>query len=168
MDRLGWYYAPGSGFLNNSEFSLTWRLSRNALAFLSLNYKAGLADMLDFLSCVSGGEETAEHVFYSGERVRPFWNHIREWTTRIESKQLVQLDFGYVIDYVLPLYQGEKHVAFLAIFAVARMMIWMTRKKGLYAASNFSYRDLILFFRHQLEVKIRCDRKRLGCITFDR
>ena len=58
---------------------------------------------------------------------------------------------------------------FLAILAVARMMIWETRNKGLYEGANFSHRDLILFFRHQLRVKIRYDRKRLdrtkgGCM----
>ena len=57
---------------------------------------------------------------------------------------------------------------FLAILALARIMIWTTRKKELYDGENFSHRDLILFFRHQLEVKIRYDRKRLDCITFDK
>ena len=28
-----WNWAPGSGFLNNSEFSLTWQLARNPLPF---------------------------------------------------------------------------------------------------------------------------------------
>ena len=42
-----WNWAPGSSFLNNSGFSLTWRLVRNALPLLGLNYKAGLADMPD-------------------------------------------------------------------------------------------------------------------------
>ena len=49
-----------------------------------------------------------------------------------------------------------------------RMVISMTRKKGLYHDANFSHRDLILFFMHQLRVKIRCDRKRLYRITFDK
>ena len=48
------------------------------------------------------------------------------------------------------------------------MVIWETRKKGLYDGASFSLRDLILFFRHQLRVKIRSDRKLLGRITFDR
>ncbi len=47
------------------------------------------------------------------------------------------------------------------------MVIWTTRKKGLYDDANFSHCDLILFFRHQLKVKIRCDRKRLDRITFN-
>ena len=166
--RSHWNWAPGLSFLNNSEFSLTWRLVRNALPLLGLNYRAGIADMPDCPRCGSGLEETAEHAFYYCERVRPFWDHVGEWTARIEPKQLVLLDVGYVVDNVLPPFQGEKRVVFLAILAVARMVIWITRKKGLYEDANFSHRDLVLYFRHQLRVKIRCDRKRLDRITFNR
>ena len=87
---------------------------------------------------------------------------------RIEPKQLVLLDVGYVVDNVLPPFHGEKRVVFLAILAVARMVIWTTRNKGLYEDANFSHRDLVLYFRHQLRVKIRCDRKRLDRITFSK
>ena len=34
--------------------------------------------------------------------------------------------------------------------------------------ANFSHRDLILFFRPQLRDKIRCNRKRLDRITFNK
>ena len=78
------------------------------------------------------------------------------------------LDVGYVVDNVLPPFQGEKRVAFLAILAVARMVIWTTRNKELYDDANFSHRDLVLYFRHQLRVKIRCDRKKMDSITFDK
>ena len=78
------------------------------------------------------------------------------------------LDVGYVIDNVVPPYKGEKRVVFLAILAVARMVIWVTQNKGLYEGAIFFHRGLILYFRHQLRVKIRGDRKRLGCITFDK
>ena len=165
--RSHWNWAPGSGFLNNSKFLLTWWLLRNVLPLLSLNYKVGLADMSNCPCCGSGSGETAEHAFYYCEQVCSFWNYIREWTAHIEPKQLVLLNVGYVIDDVLPPYQGEKCVVLLAILAVARMVIWMMWKKRLNAGANFSY-DLILFFRHELRVKIRCDRKHLGCITFDR
>ena len=166
--RSHWNWAPGSSFSNNSEFSLTWRLVRNALPLVGLNYKTGVADMPDCVRRGSGLEETAEHAFYYCERVRPFWDHVGEWTARIEPKQLVLLDVGYVVDNVLPPFQGEKRVVFLAILAVARMVIWMTRNKGLYDDANFSHRDLVLYFRHQLRVKIRCDRKRLDRITFSK
>ena len=46
--RSHWNWAPESSFLNNSEFSLTWRLVRNTLPLLCLNYKVGLADMPDY------------------------------------------------------------------------------------------------------------------------
>ena len=163
-----WNWAPGSSFLNNSEFSLTWRLVRNALPLLSLNYRADVADMLDCVRCGSGLEETDDHAFYYSERVRPFWDHVGEWTARIESKQLVLLDLAYVVDNVLPPFQGEKRVVFLTILAVARMVIWTTRNKRLYYDANFSHRDLVLYFRHQLRVKIRCDRKSLDRITFNK
>ena len=166
--RSHWNWAPGSSFLNNSKFSLTWRLVRNALPLLDLNYKVGLADIPDCPRCGSGLEVTAEHAFYHCERVRPFWDHVGEWTARIEPKQLVLLDVGYIVDNVLPPFQGEKRVMFLAILAVARMVIWSTRNKGLYDNANFSHRDLVLYFRHLLRVKIRCDRKRLDRITFSK
>ena len=116
-----WNRAPGLSFLNNSEFSLTWRLARNVLSLLGSNFRAGPADMPDCTRCGSGLEETAEHAFYYCDRVRLFWDHVGEWTARIEPKQLVLLDVGYVVDNVLPPFQAEKRVMFLAILAVARM-----------------------------------------------
>ena len=107
--------------------------------------------------CGSDLEETAKQAFYYCERVRPFWDHIGEWTAHIEPKQLLLLDVGYVVDNILPLFQGEKSVVFLVILAVARMVISTTRNKGLYDA-NFSHHDLVLYFRHQLRVKIRYDK----------
>ena len=128
----------------------------------------GLADKPDCLSCGSGLEETALRAFYNCERIRPFSSHVREWTVHIDPKQLVLLDVGYVVNNVDPPYRGEKHVVFLAILAVSGMVIWVTQNKGLYDCVKFSHRDLILFFRPQLRVKIRCDRKLLDRITFDK
>ena len=82
--------------------------------------------------------------------------------------QTVLLEVGYVIDNVDPLWKSEKCRMFLTILAETRMVIWMTRKKELYDGTNFSHCDLILFFRHQVMVKIRCDRKYLYCITFNK
>ena len=42
---------------------------------------------------------------------------------RIEPKQLVLLDVGYVVVNNLPLFQGKKRVVFLVILAVAIMVI---------------------------------------------
>ena len=83
--------------------------------------------MPDCPRCDSNLEETAEHVFYNCERVRLSWGHVGEWTVRIEPKQLLLLDVGYVVDNVLLLFQGKKRVVFLVILAVARMIIWTTQ-----------------------------------------
>ena len=55
-----------------------------------------------------------------------------------DSKQLTLLDAGCVVDDVDPPYRGEKREVFLAILVVARIVIWETRKKGLYDGANFS------------------------------
>ena len=124
--------------------------------------------MPDSVCCDSVLEETAEHAFYYCKQICLFWDHVGEWMVRIEPKQLVLLDVGYIVDNVLPPFQGEKHVVFLVILAVARMEIWTTQKKELYDDANFSHCDLILFFKHQLRIKIRCNRKHLDRITFDK
>ena len=62
--RFHWNWASGSSFMNNSEFSLTWRLVQNALPLVGLNYKAGLEDKPDCGRCGSGLEETAKQAFY--------------------------------------------------------------------------------------------------------
>ena len=121
---------------------------------LELGARFGLLEQFRVLAHLAA---CTEHVARSGITL-----------VRIEPKQFVLFDVGLVVDNVLPPFQGEKPVVFLAILAVARMVIWTTRKKGLYDDANFSYRDLILFFRHQLRVRIRCDRKHLDRITFDK
>ena len=91
------------------------------LAHLATCSKCVTPSQLELQSarCGSGLEETAEHAFYYCERVRPFWDHVGEWTARIEPKQLVLLDVGYVVDNILSPFQGEKRVVFLAILAVS-------------------------------------------------
>ena len=48
------------------------------------------------------------------------------------------------------------------------MVIWTTRKQRWYDDAKFSHRDLVLYFRHQLRVKIRSNRKRFDLITFNK
>ena len=112
-----------------------------------------MIDMPDCPCCSRGLVETAFHAFYYCERVRSFWSHVEEWTARISPKQLVLLDVGYVMDNVDPPFQGEKRVVFLAILAVARMVIWPTRNKGLYDCNLIvivNYRDSSACFRSHL------------------
>ena len=131
-----------------TKFSLTWRLTRNALPLTESAFKADLADMLDCARSSSDLEKTAFQAFYYCERVRSFGSHVEEWTACIDPKQLVLLDVGYVVDNVNPPWKGEKLVVFLAILAMTWMVIWEMRKNELYDGTNFPVSDRILFFRH--------------------
>ena len=141
--RSHWNWAPGSSFLN-SEFSLTWRLARNALPLRDLNYKAGLIA----LAAAVGWKKRLSTPSTTASESARFGITSVKWTARIEPKKLVLLDVGYIVDNVLPPFQGEKRMVFLVILAVPRMVIWTTRNKGLYDDANFSHRDLVLYFRH--------------------
>ena len=88
-----------------------------------LGFQSVLGRHADCPRCGSGLEETALHAFNYCERVRSFWSHVGEWTARIDPKQLVLLDVGYVVDNIDPPYLGGKHVVFLTIITVARMVI---------------------------------------------
>ena len=165
MDQLGWSleevhsqwnWISGSGFLNNSEFLLTCWLVWNVLPLAEWAFKAGLADMPDYICCSSGFEVAfpdcicCSSGFYNCQWVHLFWSHVGEWTVHIDPKQLLLLEVGYIVDNIDPPYWGERHVVFLAILAVARMVIWETWKKGLYDGANFFHCDLIFFLRNQL------------------
>ena len=63
--RSHWNWAPGSGFLNNSEFLLSWRLARNALQTCSIVLAAAVA-WKKRLSTPSTASEFARSGFMSG------------------------------------------------------------------------------------------------------
>ena len=57
--RSQWNWMPGLGFLNNSEFSVTWWLVQNAIPLSDWAFKAGLANLPDCPRCISKVEKTA-------------------------------------------------------------------------------------------------------------
>ena len=103
------------------KFALNWIgrqvRGQSALPLAGWAVETGLADMSDCVRCGSGQEETVLHAFYYSERVRPVRSYVREWTARIDPKQLGLLDVDYVVDNVYPPWKGEKQVVFLAILA---------------------------------------------------
>ena len=101
---------------------------RNALPLLGLNYRAGLADMPD-CACAAVGWK---------KRLSAPSTTASEFARSGITSGSGQLDVGYLVDNVLPPFQGEKCVVFLAILAVARMVICTTRNMELYDDANFS------------------------------
>ena len=64
VERLGWFLEEVH-FLNNSEFSLTWRRAQNVLPLLDWAFKADLVDLRYSHRCSRGMEEIAVQNFYS-------------------------------------------------------------------------------------------------------
>ena len=64
VERLDWFLEEVH-FLNNSEFSLTWRLAQNVLPLFDLAFKADLVDLRYCFRCNRGMEEIAVQTFYS-------------------------------------------------------------------------------------------------------
>ena len=153
--------APGSGFLNNSEFLLTRWFVQNALPLNEWAFRVSMADMPDCPHCGSGLEETALHAFYNCEQFHQFWSGQPTSIPNSLCCSMLVMLWTMLILHI-------KGVVFLTILAVARMVIWEMQKKGLYDGANFSHHNLILFFRHQLRIKIRCNRKHLDQITFNK
>ena len=162
-----WSWAPGAGFLNNSEFSLTWRLIRNALPLNDFSFKAGLADCPDCPRCDGVMEETAQHAFFHCRKLQLLWSYVEEVTARLRPDLRILLDVAYVCDNMAPPLKGVKRMVFLAILAVARMVVWTTRLSELHDGEVLSENHLVDFFKHQLKVKIRCDRTRLSRQEFN-
>ena len=104
-------------------------------------FKAELTDIPNCPCCSRKLKETAEHVFYHCVRVHWFWDNSASQTVSASQRWLRR-------DNLDPPWTGVKRWVFFAILAIARMVIWTTRQKGLYD-------------------EISCDRKCLDRTTFD-
>ena len=81
------------------------------------------------------------------ERVCPFWDHIEEWRAHIEHHWLhCRQHFTSV--------SGWEACGVSRNLAVARMVIWTMRKKGLYHYANFSHHDLKMLGSHNIQQKV--------------
>ena len=102
-------------------------------------------------------EGTKEDAFYKGSDHASFWVTVEN--VRLASTTTVSVTrVWYVVDNVDHPWKCSK---INMTQAVARILIWLTWKKGLYEWAND-----VFFFRHQLKVKIRCMGNSLDRITF--
>ena len=118
--------------------------------------------------CRSSLEERAVHTFYYSVRVRPFLSHVKAWTARIKSQQLCAARRWLRRGPYLP------SVSSWGSCGVSRDPscglngdLDDAKEENICRCKLFSSWS-ISFFRHQLGVKIWCDRKRLDRITFDK
>ena len=170
--RSFWSWAPGADYLNNSEFSLAWRVARGVVPVNMVLRQMKKSVPFDCIRCGSeedGFDETVEHAFFHCEKVWPLWSYVREVVCRMEPlREKIEIDLGHICGNAVPEWSPEKRWMFRSILAVARNVVWQTRLKEVYEEESFTSDQLIICFKHQLKVKIRCDRRRLAPAEFSR
>ena len=163
--RLLWPWAPGMRSLNNDEASLTWLVIRKALWVSKRLWTAGLVSSQGCFRC-GDMEETIAHVFFHCPEVKPLCNYLERLMVRMLRGKFFVLEASSVCSNVVPVLTRQKHYVFLCLLGVMRVVIWTTWKKGFYGGESFSSRALVAFFKHQVEVKLKCERERLSPMQF--
>ena len=85
---------------------------------------------------------------------------------RILNGKFFVLEASSVCSNVVPRLNRQEHYVFLCLLGVMRVVMWTTRKKELYEDESFSSQTLVAFYKHQIKVKIRSERKRLSSLEF--
>ena len=159
--RLLWPWAPGMRCLNNDETSLT---SRNALWVGKKLFSAQQAISPECGRC-GDLEESVDHAFH-WPVVRLLCKLLEGYMVRILNGKFFVLEASSVCSNVIPRLNRQEHYVFLCLLGIMHVVIWTTRKEELYEDESFSSRTLVSFFKHQIKVKIRSERKRLSSLEF--
>ena len=157
--RLFWSWAPGSDYLDNSEFSLTWKVAHNGCALKDRDAKVDKTS--DRCVRCRQEKETVEHAFFYCDNVTPLWRYVERLIDRITPDAPILIDVGYAVDNASPHLPKGKLMMFLLLLAMTRKVIWSTRLNVCFDGETFSDRQLIGYLRHRLKVKISCDWERL-------
>ena len=156
--RSIWPWTPGLKCLNNTEASLTWLVIRGALWIGKRLCGAGLVKSPN---CVRCGEEveTIGHAFFHCKIVVPLCKFVEDLMVRMLRGKFFVLEASSVCSNVAPPLSKTEHYVFLCLLGIMRVVIWTTRQKEVYEGQKFSSSLLICYFKHQLKVKIRTERK---------
>ena len=161
--RLLWPWATGMRFLNNDKAFLTWLVIQNALWFGKRLFTAQLAISPECGRCIAL-EETIDHAFFHCPVVQALCKLLEGFMLRILNGKFFVLEASSVCSNVIPKLNRPAHYMFLCLLGILRVVLWTTRKKELYDKS-FSSQTLVSFYKHQIKVKIRSER-RLSSLEF--
>ena len=159
--RLLWSWAPRMRCLNNDEASLTWLVIWSALWVGKKLFSPQQAISPECDRC-GDLEETIGHTFFHCPVVRPLCKLLEGYMVRILNGKFFVLEASSVCSKL----NRQEHYVFLCLLGVMHVVIWTTRKKELYEDESFSSQTLVAFFKHQIKVKIRSERKRLSSLEF--
>ena len=134
--HLLWPWAPGMRCLNNNKASLTWLVIQNAL-WVGKKLFSAQQDILPV--------------------VWPLCKLLEGYMVRVLNGKIFVQEASCVCSNVVPRLNRQEHYVFLCLLGIMYVMIWTTRKED----ESFSSQTLVSFFKHQIKVKIRSERKRL-------
>ena len=163
--RLLWPWAPGMRCLNNEEASLIWLVIRNTLWVSKKWFSAQQAISPECSQC-GDLEESINHTFFHCPVMQPLCKLLEGYMVRILNGRFFVLEASSVCSNVVLRLNRQEHYVVLCLLGIMCVMIWMTRKKELYKDESFSSQTLVSFFKHQIKVKIRSERKTLSSLQF--
>ena len=156
-----WSWAPGRGYLDNSEFSLTWKIAHNVCELRDKDARWNKT-VKDLCVRCQREKESVEHAFFRCDDVRLLWCYVEQLIDRIVPDARIKIDVAYAVDNWIPRLTKRKHMMFVLLLALTRKVIWSTRLDVFFEGKVFSSNQLIIYLRHQIKVKINCDWKRLS------
>ena len=163
--RLLWPWAPRMRCLNNDEASLTWLVIRNALWVSKRLFTADLANSRGCVRC-GGGIESMAHAFFHCPAVQPLCKLLEGFMVRMLRGGFFVLEASSVCSNVVPSLDRKIHYVFLCLLGIMRVVIWTTRNMVVHEGESFSSWALVAFYKHQIKVKIKSERKRLSSVVF--
>ena len=112
-------------------------------------------------------EESIDHAFFHCPVMRPLCKLLEGFIFRILHGKFFVLEASSVCSNVVPKLNRQGYYVFLYLLGIMCVVVWTTRKKKLYDKS-YSSQTLVTIYKHQIEIKIQSERKRLSSLEFDK
>lgn len=126
-------------------------------------YSAGLEISPNCVCCI-GERQTLDCTFFHCKAV-VLLSKFREYDLHAALKVFV-LEASSFCSNEVPSLTNVGHDVFLCLISVTKVVIWKALQNESYGGENSTYFQPILFFKHQREVKIRTERRRLSPLEF--
>ncbi|CAE1168983.1 unnamed protein product [Acanthosepion pharaonis] len=161
--RSIWPWAP---VLNNNSITMRHHSPDSWALWVGKRLcSAGLEKYPNCRRC-TGEVETIGDAFFQCRTVMPLCKFVEGLMFRMLQGNFFVLEASSVCSNVVPQLTKAEHYVFCCLLGVMRVVMWTTRQKEFYDGEQFTSSQLILYFKHQLKVKIRTERRRLPSSEF--
>ena len=147
------------------ESSITWLIIRKVLWVGKRLFSAWLSISPVCIRC-GDMKESIEYAFFHCPVVRLLCKLLEGYMVRTLNGRFFVLEASSVCSNVVPSLNRSEQYVFLCLLGVLRVGIWTTQLSEFREGESFSSRTLVSFYKHQIKVKIRSERKRLSSQGF--